>query len=495
MTVSQRSCTGPAIITTAVVLLASSGVLFFVGVPYYIPERVKSETRLINGTKTWDKWSNISVPIFLKYHFFNVTNPEAVINHGAKFELQEVGPYVWQEKRTKEIISVDEEEDTVTFREIVRFYYRPDLSVGSLDDTINMVNLPLITAATKLYMAPGFTSWLGIQDTLMSELIDHEGETIVSKGLKIRQLIFEGVPLKETYLTMGAASSLFKETTPELKAGIFAFNYNKNGTPSKEYKIYRGVKDYKNFGKIVTYNNAKQVTCWTDHCNNIDGTDGSIFPPFVTKDTLLKVYSPDVCSSVYLVFDKEDEYHGIPVYNFKAPNPDTYPDHLQCFCPDPGRNLNNKCYVAILRLFPCKNGAPVVVSKPHFLDSPAELQNGVVGLKPNRSRHDTKMIIQPTSGAVLFASKRVQISVEYQTLPDIPGFENVNHTLVPIFWVEEYGGLEEDSLAEYRFLLVTSMQIVNIGQWIVFAGLTILLLLGIKLTCESRREKMIVRIT
>jgi len=110
-----------------------------------------------------------------------------------------------------------------------------------------------------------------------------------------------------------------------------------------------------------------------------------------------------------------------------------------------------------------------------------------VGMKPNRSMHETTMIIEPITGATLFAIKRVQVSVEYQRLPNIRSFDDVSHTFVPILWVEETGGVDDITLDRIRGQLITSMQIVNIVQWVVIGILIVLMIVGVFLIWKSRQ--------
>ncbi|CAG7721662.1 unnamed protein product, partial [Allacma fusca] len=51
-----------------------------------------------------------------------------------------------------------------------------------------------------------------------------------------------------------------------------------------------------NFGKTVSWNGKPSLSFWKDSkCNKVDGTDGTIFPPFATKHDILTAFSPDLC--------------------------------------------------------------------------------------------------------------------------------------------------------------------------------------------------------
>lgn len=67
----------------------------------------------------------------------------------------------------------------------------------------------------------------------------------------------------------------------------------------------------------------------------INGSDGSVFPPFVTRDRVLRIFSPDMCRSIYMTYLEDVEVLGVPGYRFITPR-----DVLE----DPRINPENVCY-------------------------------------------------------------------------------------------------------------------------------------------------------
>lgn len=53
----------------------------------------------------------------------------------------------------------------------------------------------------------------------------------------------------------------------------------------------------------------------------------------------------------------------------------------------------------LLDISECYYGFPIALSYPHFLDTDAKVGEHVVGLKPNRSKHETFFYVQPVSHA------------------------------------------------------------------------------------------------
>ena len=58
-----------------------------------------------------------------------------------------------------------------------------------------------------------------------------------------------------------------------------------------------------------------------------------------------------------------------------------------------------------------QQNAPIIASPPHFLGVDADIQAGVEGLNPDPERHVTKLNIEPSTGLLLQAKKRIQYNV------------------------------------------------------------------------------------
>jgi len=101
-------------------------------------------------------------------------------------------------------------------------------------------------------------------------------------------------------------------------------------------EIYSGVKINEKFGETISWKEQEQLSFWkTDYCNMINGSDGSIFSPFVNRDRILKIFSPDMCRSIYMKYVEDIELYGVPAYRFATPK-----DVLE----DPRINSENECY-------------------------------------------------------------------------------------------------------------------------------------------------------
>jgi len=123
------------------------------------------------------------------------------------------------------------------------------------------------------------------------------------------------------------------------------------------FQVHRGVRDSNEFGQIVSWNGKSELTWWGgEFCNKLNGTDGSIFAPFVTRERTLRIFSEELCRSLYLEYATDVTYMGIPGFRFSLPRrllarADENEDN-RCFCENLGREV----------------AAPVAETKPVELD-------------------------------------------------------------------------------------------------------------------------------
>lgn len=99
---------------------------------------------------------------------------------------------------------------------------------------------------------------------------------------------------------------LAKDVVPKeqkLPYDQFGLLYGKNGTQPDWYTIFTGDNDVTKYGMLEKWNGKESLGHWSSPtCDSIMGTDGSIFPPHITKDTVLKIFDKDLCRALPLVF-------------------------------------------------------------------------------------------------------------------------------------------------------------------------------------------------
>ncbi len=86
------------------------------------------------------------MPIYMKFHIFHLSNDYK--KNLSNIKLVEKGPYVFEEKRTKENIEYfenDKNEFLLRYRERKVYTFNEELSANfSLNDSITFINLPFL---------------------------------------------------------------------------------------------------------------------------------------------------------------------------------------------------------------------------------------------------------------------------------------------------------------------------------------------------------------
>ena len=128
-------------------LITAAGGVLIVGL-FIILEMVRApgdkellkRAPLTPGTLEWTRWLKRTATY--NVYLFNTTNPDQVAL-GAKPELQEFGPYVYQVTETKTKVQYNESTETVSYAVSTAILFMPAQSIGSEDDEFTMPNLPL----------------------------------------------------------------------------------------------------------------------------------------------------------------------------------------------------------------------------------------------------------------------------------------------------------------------------------------------------------------
>lgn len=111
---------------------------------------------------------------------------------------------------------------------------------------------------------------------------------------------------------------------------LFEKKKQKNGTSLDRYRINTGESDIQKLGVIVSFNDEEKMNHYNmDECNEINGTDGSQFPPhLMANKSDLHIFIKTLCRKFPLVFEKEvTVFNGIPALRYKNPdNVFSHPD-------------------------------------------------------------------------------------------------------------------------------------------------------------------------
>ncbi|KAM4570299.1 platelet glycoprotein 4 [Odontesthes bonariensis] len=425
---------------------------------------VKKEAIIEPGTTAYENWSAAGTKVYRQFWFFDVTNPQEVIQHGAKPVVTEKGPYTYITRYlAKENITFNPN-DTVSFLLPQGAIFEPSMSVGPEEDIVSSLNLAVVGAYS-----------------LIPESLHLVLETMIKTS---NSSLFQYRTVRE--LLWGYRDPLLKETV-----GLFA---PYNDTFDGPYKVFTGKDDISKVGLIDTWRGAESLKFWNDpYCDMINGTDATSFPPFVEKKKPLYFFSSDICRSVSASYEKTVNLKGIEVYRYSLlpstlASPVDNPDN-KCFCKNM-KTTKNCTLAGVLDLSSCQDGRPIYISLAHFLHGSQSLLEDVVGISPSVEHHETFLDVEPTTGFTLNFAKRIQVNMMYGPSKVITVLKNVkDYTIFPIVWMNETAMLDDETADLFKKELISPIQMLETIQNVLLGvGVAIFVLCLISYCVVKRRH-------
>ncbi|XP_071378230.1 lysosome membrane protein 2-like isoform X1 [Centroberyx affinis] len=436
-----------------------------------IHNRLKKEITLTEGSRVFETWKNPPPPVFMEYFFFNVTNVDEFLV-GAKPVVAQVGPYTYREYRVKVNVTAVENATKVSAYNTKTFVFLREKSVGDpAVDAITTINIPAWAVMNKVKGSFWKSSMVSIW------------MNSIGSGLFTTRTVDELLwGYKDPLLSRIAASS------PDVEE-VFGLMYKKNGTHDGEFVYHTGEQSYMDYGRVESWRGQSQVSFWTSNqSNSINGTDGSAFHPFLSKDERLYVFTSDLCRSIHMEFEKDVVVKGIPAYRFTPPrsvfaSKEENPAN-EGFCVSPQECLGT----GLLKVSPCRKGAPVVASFPHFYLADHKYVAAIEGLTPKREHHQTYLDLNPTTGVPVRANKRAQINILINRISGFPKTRGLNDTIFPVMFLNESVVIDDASVARLNKLLLIVTVVSNFPLIIVGLG-AIMLVVFIILLVRAHKQK------
>nr|ABM84461.1 scavenger receptor class B, member 2 [synthetic construct] len=414
-----------------------------------VDQSIEKKIVLRNGTEAFGSWEKPPLPVYTQFYFFNVTNPEEILR-GETPRVEEVGPYTYRELRNKANIQFGDNGTTISAVSNKAYVFERDQSVGDPKiDLIRTLNIPVLTVI----------EWSQV----------HFLREIIEAMLKAyQQKLFVTHTVDE--LLWGYKDeilSLIHVFRPDISP-YFGLFYEKNGTNDGDYVFLTGEDSYLNFTKIVEWNGKTSLDWWiTDKCNMINGTDGDSFHPLITKDEVLYVFPSDFCRSVYITFSDYESVQGLPAFRYKVPAEilANTSDNAG-FCIPEGNCLGS----GVLNVSICKNGAPIIMSFPHFYQADERFVSAIEGMHPNQEDHETFVDINPLTGIILKAAKRFQINIYVKKLDDFVETGDIRTMVFPVMYLNESVHIDKETASRLKSMINTTLIITNIPYIIMALG-------------------------
>uniref|UniRef100_A0A1A8E732 Scavenger receptor class B, member 2 n=1 Tax=Nothobranchius kadleci TaxID=1051664 RepID=A0A1A8E732_NOTKA len=439
--------------------------------------RLKKEIVLVEGSRVFESWKRPPPPVFMEYFFFNVTNVDEILK-GAKPIVTQVGPYTYREYRYKDNVTMVENGTMVSAYNTKSFVFLLEKSVGDPTvDNITTVNIPAWAAMNKAKISFFRSSMLNMW---MNSL---------RTGLFTTRTVHE--------LLWGYEDSLLvkiSNTNREVEKD-FGLMIKKNGSNDGEFVFHTGEQNYLDYGRVKTWKGQRQLTFWsTNESNSIAGSDGSAFHPLLNKDERIYIFTPDLCRTIYMDFEKDVVVKGIPAYRFTPPSSvlaskEENPAN-EGFCV-----TSNECLgTGVLKVSPCRKGAPVVASFPHFYLGEDKYIDAIGGMSPQREHHQTFLDLNPTTGIIVRANKRAQVNILVGRVVGFPKTKNLTETIFPVMFLNESVEIDDASAMRVQKLLLITKLVSNFPLFIVGLGGIMLMIFIVLLFRAHKQKKEVKRI-
>lgn len=323
----------------------------------------------------------------------------------------------------------------------------PELSKGSESDILTVPNIPLMAAITELNsgrLSGG--EKMGLKALFLTNIEEFHAKTV-------QEYLFG-------YTDTFTAAVLKGETQ---RAGLLS---SRRGVAIDNLTIYTGEDSLDNLGKIHAMNGQTMLNIWKDECNEIVGTDGSQFPPYLMdKEQELKIFIKSFCRTLTLKYDREvSVMNGIPAWRYKTAENEfassrTNPT-MKCYCDADYQNCPPD---GVFDAAKCLEGIPLLVSYPHFLEGDKSLFEHFEGLKPNRNDHETFADVHARMAFPISGASRLQMNFKLSKFDEIFHPKKLytklpNGIILPIFWFEVTAG---EIPAEFQKIVFHTTQSAN----------------------------------
>ncbi|GJQ79424.1 Snmp2 [Trypoxylus dichotomus] len=420
-------------------------VLGFAVFDIVIDDEIREITRLEIGTPQYNRWTEPPHPIFLKVYFFNITNSDLVTINGSKPIVEEIGPYVYRQYRTRFVVNITEDNDILTYTRSKNFQFDSEASGNyNLDDTIRVLNVPLL-ATLQMFEMHDNLSYFDEHWRAAFDIADDETDPLFHT-VSVEQYLFDGYKFCTNLSVQAfcndlnslfAHSKMFKATENGIAFSFFDYRNGENGN----FEIFSGINQINNLGRIQRWNNQEYMDAWVEEsvCNQIRGTDSTIFPPFNDQDSSFDVLYSDICRIFNLVYDKQISFKEIQGnrYTLRAEALSIFSPNRWCHCINITKNLDgeNMCLPnGFEDMYGCL-GINLVLSFPHLFLADNTYASTVDGLNSSQTRHRSYVELEPQLGIPLTTAKRMQYNMFLRNNTNITQY--VTPAVIPILWFEE----------------------------------------------------------
>ncbi|XP_039283747.1 protein croquemort isoform X3 [Nilaparvata lugens] len=457
------------------------GVFFVVGLmmaclwPVIYNNVLRTQLAISEKSKTFEMWSETPIPMYIDIYLFNWTNHERTLKYKEKPILQQVGPYVFSEHRSK--VDIKWEDDaTMFYHNRHRWNFHPELSNGNLTDNVTNLNVVLMTIGkmcSKLSL---------IEKTIVNAILKIEDSIVIKKS--VDELLFTGFD-DNVLKIMNTLSKRFPKLFPASpdKFGWF-YKRNMSTTADGLFQMHTGVDNLSELGNVVTWNGHSKLNFYKGHCQEIKGSLGELWAP--PSEDHITLFATDICSAINMQYSSEVRMHNLTGKSFVG-GEDVFDNGTRhassaCYC----MNANTCPRSGVRDVSGCRDGAPVFISFPHFYLADPYYSSAVDGLAPNADNHSFAITLEKFSGVPLMVNARLQINILMEPVADMNVFKNLPQIYMPMMWFHQHAEMTPELAAN----LTPLAELGAMGLWALMALTAVgLSLIIIGLVLNIRRHK------
>lgn len=419
---------------------------------------------------------------YLKFYFFNITNPKDVLN-GSKPKLQEIGPFVYNYVQLRSDFQWHPD-DTLTYRQhTVKSFNKQETfkqSNGQYSSAnVKVLSLNLLFNALRAQVGNLYWEvasdmlWRSDFERLFSTLTVDQYINGYSVTLNIANI---SVPIHfpglQPDLDVSEDPSYTKPTTIRVGKTDIHDTYQfiawqamsrlsvecpwgGNPLPGGGYcpGDFPCCRRFNASSKIVpVWGQQIEADEFDWDANRVWGRSGEQWPPGVTKDSELFLFNDQIWRVLKFVHNGDTPtVNGIHTYRF-VPSEDMFYNQTQR--PANRRYYNFAPSGLLANLSMVEQGADLSVSQPHFLGASAELSEMVHGLNPDKEKHSLVIDVEPQSGQTVRELARAQINCLMESTERWPlqtWFPKVlPGIIVPVAWFSDESTINDEGASELR---------------------------------------------
>ncbi|XP_066903768.1 protein croquemort [Halyomorpha halys] len=396
--------------------------------PILFNQKLRTKLALSKESESFNLWRETPIPMYIDFYMFHWTNPKETLTKNEVPNFVEKGPYVFREEHQKVILGWNDN-GTVTFKQIRKWMFVPELSSGSLSDKITNVNVIAMTIGNyiKKYEAPLTLNMRPIINKIINAFLKTV-EANVYTTATVGELLFSGYD--DPFLKLASKlSSIIKIKIPMDRFGWF-YNRNMSADYDGVFNMMTGENTLDNLGLLKMWNYNSRTNFFPGDCGIVEGTTGELWPVDTPQKSKATIFATDLCSKIDLDWEDETSIHGASGVIFEGRSR-VFDNTTSCYC-------IGTCHpTGVREISTCRFGAPAFISFPHFYQADSVFRKMVSGMEPSEKNHTFDLTLHKITGIPLSVNARLQINVLVDKIEGIDFYEHLPRAYMPMIWFNQ----------------------------------------------------------